>query len=133
MAEDSSNESSPSVPTVSLTLWSGPWDANDPDANFKEEVAAYGLLEPLDTVNSLSGSLDIPVGALVRYVLAKWATGGSEGMLHVGGTTVQRMHNACQVAEEKGTSEARLAAYEELRQIVSWLHLPIEDPTIYNN
>ena len=85
---------------------------------FKEEVVAYGLLEPLDTITQLSESLDIPVGALVRYVLAKWATGGSEGMLHIGGTSVQRMHNACQAAEGEDTDEARLRAYEELRQMV---------------
>ena len=118
--------------TVSLVRWSGPWDSDDPDANFKEEVAAYGLLEPLDTITQLSESLDIPVGALVRYVLAKWATGGSEGMLHIGGTSVQRMHNACQAAESEDTDEARLRAYEELREMVRWLHLPIEDPTIYD-
>ena len=118
--------------TVSLIRWSGPWDFDDPDANFKEEVAAYGLLEPLDTITRLSESLDIPVGALVRYVLAKWATGGSEGMLHIGGTSVQRMHNACQAAESEDTDEARLRAYEELREMVRWLHLPIEDPTIYD-
>ena len=118
--------------TVSLVRWSGPWDSDDPDANFKEEVAAYGLLEPLDTITQLSESLDIPVGALVRYVLAKWATGGSEGMLHIGGTAVQRMHNAGQAAEGEDTDEARLRAYEELREMVRWLHLPIEDPTIYD-
>lgn len=95
-------------------------------------MAAYGLLEPLDTITRLSESLDIPVGALVRYVLAKWATGGSEGMLHIGGTSVQRMHNACQAAESEDTDEARLRAYEELREMVRWLHLPIEDPTIYD-
>ena len=30
------------------------------------------------------------------------------------------------------TDEARLRAYEELREMVRWLHLPIEDPTIYD-
>ena len=131
MSKEEMDRPEASVQTVSLIRWSGPWDFDDPDANFKEEVAAYGLLEPLDTITQLSESLDIPVGALVRYVLAKWATGGSEGMLHIGGTSVQRMHNACQAAESEDTDEARLRAYEELREMVRWLHLPIEDPTIY--
>jgi len=132
MSEKAIRQSHTGDQTVSLVRWSGPWDSSDPDANFKEEVAAYGLLEPLDTITRLSESLDIPVGALVRYVLAKWATGGSEGMLHIGGTSVQRMHNACQIAEDEDTDEARLLAYEEIRQMVQWLHLPIEDPTIYD-
>ena len=132
MSKEEMDRPEASDQTVSLVRWSGPWDSDDPDANFKEEVAAYGLLEPLDTITQLSESLDIPVGALVRYVLAKWATGGSEGMLHIGGTSVQRMHNACQAAESEDTDEARLGAYEELREMVRWLHLPIEDPTIYD-
>lgn len=132
MSKEEMDRPEASDQTVSLVRWSGPWDSDDPDANFKEEVAAYGLLEPLDTITQLSESLDIPVGALVRYVLAKWATGGSEGMLHIGGTSVQRMHNACQAAESEDTDEARLRAYEELREMVRWLHLPIEDPTIYD-
>ena len=132
MSKEEMDRPEASVQTVSLVRWSGPWDSDDPDANFKEEVVAYGLLEPLDTITQLSESLDIPVGALVRYVLAKWATGGSEGMLHIGGTSVQRMHNACQAAESEDTDEARLRAYEELREMVRWLHLPIEDPTIYD-
>ena len=132
MSKEEMDRPEASDQTVSLVRWSGPWDSDDPDANFKEEVVAYGLLEPLDTITQLSESLDIPVGALVRYVLAKWATGGSEGMLHIGGTSVQRMHNACQAAESEDTDEARLRAYEELREMVRWLHLPIEDPTIYD-
>ena len=132
MSKEEMDRPEASDQTVSLVRWSGPWDSDDPDANFKEEVVAYGLLEPLDTITQLSESLDIPVGALVRYVLAKWATGGSEGMLHSGGTSVQRMHNACQAAEGEATDEARLRAYEELREMVRWLHLPIEDPTIYD-
>ena len=133
MTEQSNNSSPIGTPTVVLAPWAGTWDSNDPDANFKEEIVAYGLLDPLETLNGLSETLHIPVGALARYVLAKWATGGREGMLHIGGTTVQRMNNACEKAEKRGTAEARLVAYEELRQIVEWLLVPIEDPKTYNN
>ena len=133
MAEQSNDSSATRTPTLVLAPWSGTWDTDDPDANFKEEVVAYGLLDPLETLGGLSKRLGIPVGGLARYVLAKWATGGSEGMLHVGGTTVQRMHNACRKAEKSDTTEARLAAYDELRQIVEWLWVPLEDPQTYNN
>ena len=133
MVEKSNDSSVPETPTLVLTPWNGTWDTDDPDANFKEEVVAYGLLDPLETLDGLSKRLGIPVGGLARYVLAKWATGGSEGMLHVGGTTVQRMHTTCQTAEKRDTVEARLAAYDELRQIVDWLRVPIEDPKTYNN
>ena len=98
MTEQSNDSSAMATPTLVLVPWSGTWDTDDPDANFKEEVVAYGLLDPLETLGGLSKRLGIPVGGLARYVLAKWATGGSEGMLHVGGTTVQRMHNACRYA-----------------------------------
>ena len=70
MSKEEMDRPEASDQTVSLVRWSGPWDSDDPDANFKEEVAAYGLLEPLDTITQLSESLDIPVGALVRYVIA---------------------------------------------------------------
>ena len=133
MVEKSNDSSVPETPTLVLTPWNGTWDTDDPDANFKEEVVAYGLLDPLETLDGLSKRLGIPVGGLARYVLAKWATGGSEGMLHVGGTTVQRMHTTCQAAEKRDTTEARLAAYQELRQIVEWLRVPIDDPKTYDN
>ncbi len=133
MVENSHDSSATGTPTLVLHPWTGTWDTDDPDANFKEEVVAYGLLNPLKTLDGLSRRLGIPVGGLARYVLAKWATGGSEGMLHVGGTTVQRMHTTCQAAEKRDTTEARLAAYQELRQIVEWLRVPIDDPKTYDN
>ncbi len=133
MSQHSNNPSSLKSPTLVLTPWSGSWDSDDPDANFKEEVTAYGLLDPLETLNGLANSLDIPIGALARYVLAKWATGGSEGMLHIGSSTVQRMRNTCDKAEERDTEEARLSAYNELREIIEWLYVPIEEPEVYEN
>ena len=118
-------------PTVTLIRWSGPWADDDPHANFKDDVAAYRVVDPLETLEGASRSMDIPVGALARYVLAKWATGGSEGMLQTGGTTVARMHQTCLDAEDAGTDEARLEAYDQLRQMVSWLHAPFENTDWY--
>jgi hypothetical protein len=119
-------------PAVRLVRWNGPWADDDPDANFKDEVAAYRLLDPLETLEGASASMDIPVGALARYVLAKWSTGGSEGMLHLGSTTVERMHSVCAEAEAVGSDAARLAAFDQLRQMISWLKLPFDEPEAYD-
>ncbi len=119
-------------PTITLIQWDGPWDDDDPHANFKDDVAAYRLLDPLETLEGASSSMNIPVGALARYVLAKWSTGGSEGMLHVGGTTVERMHQWCEAAEDADSDIARLDAYHQMRQMVSWLRVPFENPDTYD-
>ena len=113
-------------PVVRLERWRGPWPEDDPDANFKTDVAAYSLLDPLSTITNLSAATGIPVGALCRYVLAKWAAGGSEGLLELGPSTVGRMSDACEAAEQDGTDGARLRAYEQLRQMISWLRLPLD-------
>ena len=121
----------PEPETVVLERWRGPWAPDDPDANFKADVASYRLARPLDTLANMSRALDIPLGALVHYVLARWATAGSEGLLQVGGSTVERMWALCEAAEAAGTDEARLDAYERLRQIVGWLRVPLVDPEAY--
>jgi hypothetical protein len=119
------------TPVIELVRWSGPWAADDPDANFKAEVADYGRLDPLRTVTNLANNLGIPVGAVVRYVLARWATAGSGGLLELGPTMVNRLWEPVARAEETGTEEARLAAYEELRSVLSWLKYPLDDTTVY--
>lgn len=119
------------VPVVELVRWTGPWAKDDPDANFKAEVADYGRLDPLRTVTNLANNLGIPVGALVRYVLARWATAGSGGLLELGPTMVNRLWEPIARADEAGTDEARLAAYEELRSLLSWLKFPLDDDTVY--
>jgi len=116
---------------VELTGWSGPWDADDPDANFKRDVALYAHVDPLNTITNLGNALDIPVGALCHYVLAKWATEGSGGLLELDPRMVRRLAAVCEAAEEAGTDDARLAAYEQLRGLVAWLQLPLDEPDVY--
>ena len=116
---------------VRLEPWTGPWPDDDPDANFKADVALYARTDPLATIQRLSENLDVPVGALVRYVLAKWATGGSGGLLELGPTMVRRLDAVCREAEAAGTDQARLAAYEQLRGMVAWLRLPLDQPETY--
>jgi hypothetical protein len=114
-----------SEPSLPLVRWDGPWSADDPDANFKADVALYTKLDPLETLAGLSERIGIPVGALARYVLVRWASAGSEALLSAGPSVVERLWDACEEAEAAGTPEARLHAYDVMRQIVSWLRVPL--------
>lgn len=114
------------VPVIRLERWTGPWPDDDPDANFKAEVALYALTDPLETLEMLSANLSIPLGALVRYVLARWASGGADAVLELGPSTVTRMWQACEDAERTGTDEARLAAFRQVHQMLSWSRVPLQ-------
>ncbi|GGX13867.1 DUF6027 family protein [Streptomyces lomondensis] len=116
---------------VRLRKWNGTWEKDDPHANFKSDVVGYGLLDPLETVRGMSRNLDIPVGAIARYVLARWATGGSGGLLEIGPVMIHRLWAPVEEAERVGTDEQRLRAYDQLRQMLSWLKLPLDQPDIY--
>lgn len=117
---------------ISLDPWTGPWPDDDKDANLKADVALYSRVDPLRTVRGLSESTDIPVGAIVRWVLARWASEGSGGLLELGPTLTRRLKAVYVEAEETGTDEARLAAYHQLRQMISWLHHPLDHPEVYD-
>jgi hypothetical protein len=117
--------------TIVLAGWTGPWPDDDPDANFKADIAVYALVDPLATIRNLSNAIDVPVGALVHYVLAKWATAGSGGLLELGPTMTRRLAAVCDDAEASGTDDARLAAYRQLRDMLTWLQLPLDQPEIY--
>ena len=83
---------------------------------------------PYDHPGPDEPSQDIPVGALARYVLAKWAASGSDGLLEIGPMVVRQMQQVVDRAESEGTPEAKVAAYQSLRQIISWLAVPLEKP-----
>ena len=119
-------------PSVELTPWTGPWPDDDKDANLKADVALYAKVDPLRTVRGLSASTNIPEGAIVRWVLARWASEGASGLLELGPTMTRRLHAVCEAAETAGTDEERLAAYHQLRQMLSWLHYPLEHPDVYD-
>ena len=110
---------------VELTGWDGSWEADDPDANFKSDVALYSHVDPMATISRLAASMGIPEGAVVHYVLAKWASAGSGGLLELGPSMVHRLWAACETADNAGTDAARLDAYQQLRQMISWLRLPL--------
>jgi hypothetical protein len=121
------------LPALRLLRWNGPWADDDPDATFKAEVADYSRLDPFVTLQGMSDNLGIPVGALARYVLARWATAGSGGLLELGPTMVHRLWEPVARAEAAGTDGARLAAYAELRGLLSWLKVPLDDPAVYDD
>lgn len=112
--------------TVRLERYDGPWDPADRDANFKAAVAEWTAQDPLPTFEQLSRNTGIPVGALVRYALVRWAAEGSEALLYLGPRNVQRLWQVVEQAEAEGSDEARLAAFEQLRQMLSWLRAPLE-------
>jgi hypothetical protein len=97
------------------------WDADDPHANFKAEVASYSVVDPLPTLENLSRATGIPIPALIRYVLVKWAASGTEALLAMTPIVFRQMEQQVERAEAIGTDAARLEAYQALRQMVAWL------------
>ena len=118
--------------TITLEGWRGPWPDDDKDANLKADIALYSHVDPLRTVRGLSDSINVPVGAIVHYVLARWASEGASGLLELGPTMSRRVLGVCSEAETAGSDEARLVAYERLRQMISWLNYPLEHPEVYD-
>jgi len=104
-----------------LERWTGPVDDDDPHANFKREVAAGALVDPLPTLENLAAYVGLPFGAVARHALVKWVSAGSDALLEVGPVWVRRLAEPVQRAEAAGTVDARLAAYEELRGLLGWL------------
>lgn len=108
-------------PTVRLDIFEETVDEGDPDANFKEDVALYSRIDPMPTLEGMSRNLGLPVGVIARYVLVKWATSGSEGVMELGPRVLKQMAEIVAEAEESGEVGAKMAAYEKLSNMVSWL------------
>jgi len=107
--------------TISLEPYRDTWSPYDRNANFKSEVACYTTADPLSTLENLSRGTGIPVGCLARYILVKWTASGSEALMSMGPIVLSQMQQNIEEAEAAGTDEARLKAYQALRQIISWL------------
>jgi len=112
---------------LQLIRWREQFDADDPNANLKRDVALYSHVDPLLTLRGLSEAVNIPVGALAHYVLARYATSGSGGMLELGPAMIERLFSPVDAAEAVATDCARLDAYEQLRALISWLRVPLVD------
>ena len=91
--------------TITLEGWRGPWPDDDKDANLKADIALYSHVDPLRTVRGLSESINVPVGAIVHYVLARWASEGASGLLELGPTMSRRLSRVCTDAEADGSDD----------------------------
>jgi hypothetical protein len=110
---------------VELKPFRDTWPADDPHANFKAEVACYTAADPLPTIENLSRNTGIPAGCLIRYVLVKYAASGSEAMMALlarDPIVFRQMREHIARAEEEGSDEARLRAYDALKQMIAWLN-----------
>jgi hypothetical protein len=115
--------------TVTLEPYRGTWPPDDPDAGFRRLVAEYSAIDPMPTLEALGRDKEIPVGALVAFVLVRYCASGSEALLEMGPLVVRQMDEIVRNAEVAGTDAARVEAYRALAAIVSWLRVPLDDPT----
>ena len=120
------------APLLHLEPWTGPWPDDDKDANLKADIALYAKVDPLRTVRGLSAATGVPEGAIVRWVLARWASEGSSGLLELGPTFTRRLQAVCIDAEATDDDAARLTAYHQLRQMISWVHHPLDHPEVHD-
>ncbi len=119
----------PQERTITLEPYRGQWPPDDPDAGFRRLVAEYSAIDPVPTLEELSRRKGIPVGALVAFVLARYCASGSEALLYAGPVVVRQMEEIVRHAETAGTDAARLDGYRALAVIISWLAVPLEDPS----
>jgi hypothetical protein len=117
----------PEAERLRLVRWDGP-AGDDAYTGLRVDVAAYAHVDPLATLRVLSGRSGLPLGALVHYVLARWACGGNEATLELGVSGVDHLARLVADAEEAGTDEARLAAYDGVREVVGWLRAGVQGP-----
>jgi len=106
---------------LELSAYRDTWSDDDPNANFKAEVASYTLANPLSTLEQLSRTTGIPVGCLARYILVKWTASGSEALLQMGPIALKQMQAHVDAAEAADTDSERLSAYHALRQMIEWI------------
>jgi hypothetical protein len=110
---------------LQLQPYEGRWPPEDPDAGFRQMVAEYSRLDPIPTLEVLGRHKQIPVGALARFILAKYCTSGSDALLEMGPRVVRQMGDLVRHAETEGSDDARLKAYAALKAIIAWLEVPL--------
>ena len=106
---------------MQLYSYTESWEEHDPHANFKAEVAHYTVIDPMPTIEGLSRATGIPIPCLIRYILVKYAASNADALLAIGPLVLHQMEQQVAAAEADGSDQARLKAYDALRQIVSWL------------
>src|SRR5947209_5178483 len=114
---------------MELRRYTDTWAEDDRHANFKSDVACYTAADPMPTLQNLSRGTGIPVECLIRYVLVKYAASGSDALLGMDPIVFRQMKEHVDRAETEGTAEARLGAYDALKQMVAWLGAtPLSSP-----
>jgi len=111
---------------MKLDTYRDTWDDADPHANFKADVAAYTVADPLPTLENLSKATGVPVPSLIRYVLVKYVASGSDVLLAMTPIVLRQMQQHIEQAETADTDAARLRAYTALRQMIAWLGVGAE-------
>ncbi|MDP6823046.1 MAG: DUF6027 family protein [Dehalococcoidia bacterium] len=113
---------------IELIPYTDTWPEDDPDAGFRSMVTMFSGIDPLPTLETLSRNKNVPVGALARFILARYAASGSEALMEIGPRVIGQMNEMVQKAEAEDTDESRLEAYGSLSAVVSWLNIPLTDP-----
>ena len=114
--------------TITLEPYDATWPDDDPDAGFRSLVEQYSHLDGLATLEVLSRSKNIPIGAIVAFIIGHYSASGSDALLEIGPRVIGQMDSIVQNAETAATDEARLEAYKSFKAIVSWLKIPLNDP-----
>ena len=114
--------------SIRLQPYEGAWPPEDPDAGFRRMVAEYSRIDPLPTLEVLSRNKQIPLGALARFIVARYGTSGSDALLEIGPRVVRQMDEIVREAEAAGSDDARRRAYAALKAIIAWLQVPLDDP-----
>lgn len=115
-------------PVVRLVQWRPDLDGDDPDAGYKHAVAGSALVDPMDTIRSAAQNLGVPVGALVRHVLAEWASAGSSAILEAGPAVIDDLARAADAVDAAPQGLARDEAWAALRGRIQWLAHGVQDP-----
>jgi 8-oxo-dGTP pyrophosphatase MutT (NUDIX family) len=114
-------------PAVRLARWSGPVDETRADAAYLHALAGSSLVDPFATVVAAAGHLGVPVGSLVRHVLAEWASAGSRALLEAGPSVVTELVDAVRALDRAPDDASRDAALARLRGRAEWLAAGLED------
>ncbi len=114
--------------SVTLQPYEGNWPDDDRDAGFRQMVYEYSHLDAISTLKVLSKNKDIPLGAIISFIIGKYASSGSNALMEMGPSVAMQMDALVQAAEDADTPEARLEAYESLKKIISWLKVPLSRP-----
>ncbi len=113
--------------TITLEPYVATWPDDDPDAGFRASVAEYSSLDGLATLEVLGRFKNIPVGALVAFIIGRYSASGSDAILELGPVVISQMDVIIEKAESADTDDARVEAYAALKAIVSWLKVPLDD------